>query len=75
MIASRGTPVIVPTAIHLEPLDRVAPAAFVSLGDAGEGLIEVRDLEARVEHQLDRILAFVAERGERASEGWGRPAR
>ena len=75
-IVRRLAPItIVPVAIHLEPLNRLAPTACVR---AGRPLLLVRDgavaseheLEQRVEEQLDYSFALAAQTGEDLVSAW-----
>lgn len=64
--------VVVPVGLHLEPLTRPGPAAFVSVGPP----VVVRDaidparLEAMVTAEVDSVLRWTAERGEASVDGW-----
>lgn len=73
LFARRLSPVVLPVAIHLEPLAAAAPTFFVSVGEPVEGAVEARVLEARVEAELDAILAFLAAHGEDAHRAWPGP--
>ena len=57
--------VILPVGIHLEPMNRSVPTAFLSVGEPLEvqhtDLIEI---ETRVQEQIDQIHAALAEHGE-----------
>lgn len=66
---------VLPVALHLEPLNRVRPTAFVSVGPA---LAPQSDrspaaLERAVEAELDRILSFIRVHGEEAPAQWPAP--
>jgi 1-acyl-sn-glycerol-3-phosphate acyltransferase len=66
--------VVVPTAIHVEPLNHPAPSVFVSLGRPflpGDEL-SASLVEARVASELDRIFAVLALHGEDAADAWTR---
>jgi len=66
-IFARRLPVVtLPVALHAEPLNRVAPTFFVSVGEPAEGAARATDLERRVEDELDAIHAFLAAHGEDA---------
>jgi 1-acyl-sn-glycerol-3-phosphate acyltransferase len=72
-LASRLAPLtLLPVGLHLEPLNRTAPAAFISVGDP----VAVRpgapvDAEAGVAAALHRIHASLDRYGEDAPEVWG----
>ncbi len=73
-LAGRLAPVTVcPVALHIEPLNRSAPSAFVLVGSP----VVVRRapaagfLESRVTRALDELHVFLDERGETAATGWG----
>lgn len=53
---------VVPVALHIEPLNALRPTAFVHAGEAvsGAGLPDVGALEQAVEALLDRVLASIA---------------
>ena len=58
-----GESVVVPVGIHIEPLNRAAPHAFVR---AGQPLRDSDDISAalienRVEHELDQVLGMLKE--------------
>jgi 1-acyl-sn-glycerol-3-phosphate acyltransferase len=58
---------VLPAAIHIEPLNRAAPTAFVSLGDVRhvpEHEIGAPALEAAVAERLDRLGELLARYGE-----------
>lgn len=59
--------IIVPVALHIEPLTRAAPVAFVSVGAA----VEARVAEAAVTAELDGVFAWIREHGEAAAAGFG----
>jgi 1-acyl-sn-glycerol-3-phosphate acyltransferase len=64
---------IVPIGIQIEPLNRISPTAFVSAGDpveSGNPGSGVECLESTVAAQLDLILGFLTEHGERAPDVW-----
>ena len=71
---------VVPVALHVEPLNRLRPTAFVHVGPpihAGSRLHR-DDIDARLRLQLDQLLAHLAEHGESAAAhepGLGTPAR
>lgn len=65
--------VLLPVALHLEPLQRVAPTAFALGGEVlegGSGRATADRLEAAVARGLDRIHGFLDEHGEAAAELW-----
>lgn len=72
-LATRLAPLtLLPVGLHLEPLNRTAPAAFISVGDP----VAVRpgdpvDAEAGVAAALHRIHASLDRYGEAAPEAWG----
>lgn len=66
---------VVPVALHIEPLNRLRPTAFVH---AGPGLhvgsrLRREDVEGRLRIQLDQLLAHLAEHGEGAARAAPRP--
>lgn len=65
---------IIPTALHIEPLNHATPTPFVSLGAAirVEGRMRNlhRDLEERVAAELDALLAFLNRHGEQSVAAW-----
>jgi 1-acyl-sn-glycerol-3-phosphate acyltransferase len=69
--------VVLPVAIHHEPLTAPAPTVFVSAGPpvrVGEGArLDAAALEAAVEAESDRILDFLARHGEDAARHWPGP--
>lgn len=71
---------VVPVALHIEPLNRLRPTAFVHVGagiHAGSRLRR-EDIDARLRIQLDQLLAHLAEHGEAAAAHaprLGTPAR
>lgn len=73
LFARRLAPVVLPVAIHLEPLSTAAPTAFLSVGEPVEGAPDAREMEARVEAELDALLAFLARHGEDAPRAWPEP--
>ncbi len=66
-----GPAVVLPIGLHLEPLNGVTPAAFVSVGPAlsGTGHGDER-LEDAVAHEVDRILDFIRVHGENTPAAW-----
>ena len=75
-IIARLAPVtIVPVALHLEPLNRLAPTACVRAGTPigvgpGAAAPSEAELEQRVTALLERTLAQAAEAGENLAEAW-----
>jgi len=68
--------VVLPVAIHHEPLAAPAPTVFVSAGEpvrVGDGDLDAAALEAAVEAESDRILDFLARHGEDAPRRWPGP--
>ncbi|HET7273794.1 MAG TPA: lysophospholipid acyltransferase family protein [Longimicrobiaceae bacterium] len=68
--ATRLRPLLLPTGIHAEPLNAVAPTFFVSLGEPHEWDTPSHKLEQLVEAQLDAILTFTARHGEDSPGAW-----
>jgi 1-acyl-sn-glycerol-3-phosphate acyltransferase len=65
---------ILPVGLHIEPLARERPTAFITVGPpliAGADGESAADLEAAVTAQLDFALNWMAERGEDAARGFG----
>lgn len=59
--------VVLPVAIHIEPLNRVAPYVFVHSGEPIQGdSVSAATLERRVEEQLDHLLSTLTQYGEDA---------
>ena len=75
-ILARLAPIsVVPVALHLEPLNRLAPTACVRAGEpipvvTGATAPGETMLEARVSRLLDRTLALAARAGEDLREAW-----
>lgn len=63
----------VPIGIHAEPLSRVSPTYFVSVGKPLAGQPSVCELERAVEAEVDRIHTFLAVHGEEAPGRWPPP--
>jgi 1-acyl-sn-glycerol-3-phosphate acyltransferase len=63
---------VLPVGIHIEPLTRFAPHAFLSIGTPISSTVQpsASDLEHAVEHELDNILRFLDEHGEDAVASW-----
>jgi 1-acyl-sn-glycerol-3-phosphate acyltransferase len=64
---------LLPAGIRIEPLNRAAPTAFLSLGqplDHEGGPADTRLLEAAVEAELDAIGQHLEEFGEAAPRAW-----
>ena len=72
-LARRLAPVaVVPVGLHLEPLTRPGPAAFVSVGRprVTAGPLPPDELERAVTREVDAILKVVREHGEDAPRAW-----
>lgn len=67
-----GEAVVLPVGIHIEPLNRASPRAFVSVGDPiASGMRPTAGhLERAIETELDWILEFLDEHGEDAASRW-----
>ena len=67
-----GDVVVLPVGIHIEPLNRASPRAFISVGEPiGSALRPTaQDLERAVESELDQILEFLDRHGEDAASEW-----
>jgi 1-acyl-sn-glycerol-3-phosphate acyltransferase len=67
LLRSLGSCIVLPAAIHMEPLNRAAPTAFVSLGEPrscpGTGL-SASELEAAVAERLDHVAGLLHRHGE-----------
>jgi 1-acyl-sn-glycerol-3-phosphate acyltransferase len=61
---------IVPVGIHIEPLTRAAPSAFLSVGEPR--VVEARPaldmIEGAVTQELDNVMTWIAEHGEHAAD-------
>jgi len=69
--------VVIPVALHHEPLTAVAPTVLVSAGapirvDDGAPPLDAAWLESAVEAESDRILDFLSRHGEDAPRHWPR---
>jgi 1-acyl-sn-glycerol-3-phosphate acyltransferase len=73
LFANRLGAVVLPLGLHLEPLNRVAPTAFVAAGQLLPAPVEVGEVERAVEGRLDAILAHLAAHGEDAADRWPAP--
>ena len=67
--------IILPVGLHLEPLNRTRPTAFVSVGQpidvpAGDEPVSLEAVEAAMAAALQRIFAALAEHGEAAPRHW-----
>ncbi len=64
---------LVPVALHLEPLNRPSPTAFVGVGRplTVTAPVETLALEEMVRGQLDLLLPFLHRHGEDAPARWG----
>ena len=76
-VAQRLAPItIVPVAIHLEPLNRLAPTACLRLArplvvERENPFVDCeREVERRIEEQLDRSFALAALTGEDLAAAW-----
>ncbi len=70
-----GALTVVPVALHIEPLNGMAPTAFVRIGApqfAAAGEVSVAELESDVTTLLDATLASIALYGEDAARDWMR---
>ena len=76
-LASRLAPIaVVPVGLHLEPLTRPGPAAFVSVGKPGvvrEG-VTAGALESRVTALVDELMLWTRRHGEDAGVRWSEAA-
>lgn len=61
---------VLPIGIHLEPLNRVSPTCFVSIGETLRGLSPVACMEEAVTQEVDAILDHLALHGEDAERHW-----
>ncbi len=76
-LAGHLAPVVVlPVGLHLEPLTRPGPAAFVSVGRplVVRSAADLHAIEERVTAEVDAILAFTRRHGENAARAWGEAA-
>jgi 1-acyl-sn-glycerol-3-phosphate acyltransferase len=73
LFARRLDAAVLPVGLHLEPLNRIAPTAFVSIGEVLPSTASVARIEAEVEEELDRILSFLSLHGEAAPGAWPAP--
>lgn len=63
--------VVMPVAIHIEPLNTVAPHAFVSAGEPVRGdSISALTLEQRVQCEIDNVMSILRQHGEDAGRLW-----
>jgi 1-acyl-sn-glycerol-3-phosphate acyltransferase len=67
-----GDATVLPVGIHIEPLNRASPRAFLSVGKPIDSDLRpaAGDLERAVEMELDRILEFLDHHGEDAASEW-----
>lgn len=67
-----GDAVVLPVGIHIEPLNRASPRAFLSVGDPIDSNLRpsAAVLEQAVEMELDGILEFLDQHGEDAATEW-----
>lgn len=74
VLASLLAPIsILPVAIHIEPLNRARPTAFVALGrpvEVAAGRPDLGEIERAVTAGLDQIRTFLEEHGEGAVDRW-----
>lgn len=61
---------VLPVGIHLEPLNRVSPTCFVSVGAPLVGAPSVDRVEEAVTEEVDAILQHLALHGESAEQHW-----
>jgi len=56
-----GSILVMPVAIHIEPLNTVSPHAFVSAGEpfTADANLSASTIQARVEGELDRVLSSI----------------
>ena len=73
LFARRLPVVTLPVGLHAEPLNRVAPTFFVSIGPPTQGTVQAEDLERSVEEELDAIHGFLSAHGEDALRRWPDP--
>jgi chlorobactene lauroyltransferase len=76
-LARRLAPLtVVPVGLHLEPLTRPGPAAFVSVGQPRvvRRAIDTTELEVMVALEVDALLAHTREHGEAAASRWPTPS-
>jgi 1-acyl-sn-glycerol-3-phosphate acyltransferase len=72
-LAGRLAPIaVLPVGLHLEPLTKPGPAAFVSVGPpvVVRSAADAEELEARVTAEVDAILACTRRHGEDAARAW-----
>jgi hypothetical protein len=64
--------VVLPVAIHLEPLTKAAPSAFLSVGPllASRPVPRAAILESAITTELDAIFRFIDFHGEDSLAGW-----
>ena len=68
-----GPLTIIPVALHIEPLNGMAPTAFVRVGEpelAPNGLVSASALQERVSGLLDSTLAILSIHGENSTRVW-----
>jgi len=71
VLRALGPATVIPVALHIEPLARFAPTAFVALGEPLEStVVDHAFLERCVTRLLDDVLAFTAAHGEDADRMW-----
>lgn len=64
---------VLPIGIHLEPLNRVSPTCFVSVGEPLLGAPPAERVEEAVTAEVDAILQHLAQHGESAERHWPQP--
>lgn len=72
-LAGQLAPVaVLPVGLHLEPLTRPGPAAFVSVGRplVVRSTVDADDIEDRVTAEVETILACTRRHGEDAARAW-----
>lgn len=65
--------VVLPVGLHLEPLNRLRPSFFISVGrplSVPEDAADVAEIEQQVTHELDRIFDVLRRHGEDAPRHW-----
>jgi hypothetical protein len=67
--------VVLPIGLHLEPLNATRSTVFVSAGEPlpVDGRLQVAEVEAAVEREVEAVLAFLCRHGEDAPRHWPGP--